>query len=230
MTKPTKWLCAQRRQISLPRLIWVFAGRTLILLVLSCRGSYCLAVRMKKAGVLSYPLSTAKTLIRLGGCPGWSESSLGAHSFWWFCHVTHVVAHIVYFLWITLYTALEFQIKDFRRPPKRWVLPRTRAIRVYWVRSFTQSFWNRKPFDCSIHAAADSGSTSESSKYPTEGLEEKRSDWTRHQLDRFQRRSVSPDGVYEKTIIGPRHEKTCLRGLRPALTQTGLLSYIGYRN
>ena len=30
---------------------------------------------------------TAKTLIRLGGCPGWSESSLGAPSFCWFCHV-----------------------------------------------------------------------------------------------------------------------------------------------
>ena len=28
------------------------------------------AVRMKKSWVLSYPLSTAKTLIRLGGCPG----------------------------------------------------------------------------------------------------------------------------------------------------------------
>ena len=27
---------------------------------------------------------TAKTLIRLGGCPCWSESSLGAHSFCWF--------------------------------------------------------------------------------------------------------------------------------------------------
>ena len=32
------------------------------------------AVRMKKAWVLS-------------GCLGWSESSLGAHSFCWFCHV-----------------------------------------------------------------------------------------------------------------------------------------------
>ena len=29
---------------------------------------------------------TAKTLIRLGGCLGWSESLLGAHSFCWFCH------------------------------------------------------------------------------------------------------------------------------------------------
>ena len=36
------------------------------------------AVRMKKAWVLSYPLNTQRRLIRLGGCPGWSESSLGA--------------------------------------------------------------------------------------------------------------------------------------------------------
>ena len=28
-----------------------------------------------------------QTLIRLGGCPGWSESSLGAQSLCWFCHV-----------------------------------------------------------------------------------------------------------------------------------------------
>ena len=38
------------------------------------------AVRMKKAWVLSYPLSTQWRLIRLGGCPGWSESSLGAYT------------------------------------------------------------------------------------------------------------------------------------------------------
>ena len=36
-------------------------------------------------------MRTAKTLIRLGRCPGWSESLLGAHSFCWFWHV---VAHI----------------------------------------------------------------------------------------------------------------------------------------
>ena len=44
------------------------------------------AVCMKKAWVLSYPLSAQRRLIRLGGCPGWSESSLGAQSFCWFCH------------------------------------------------------------------------------------------------------------------------------------------------
>ena len=46
------------------------------------------AVRLKKPWVLSYPLSAQRRLIRLGGCPGWSESSLGAHSFCWCCHVS----------------------------------------------------------------------------------------------------------------------------------------------
>ena len=44
------------------------------------------AIRMKKAWVLSYPLSTQRRLIRLGGCPDRSESSRGARSFCWFCH------------------------------------------------------------------------------------------------------------------------------------------------
>ena len=30
----------------------------------------------------------AKTQIRLGGCPGWSEYLLGTQSLCWFCHVT----------------------------------------------------------------------------------------------------------------------------------------------
>ena len=38
------------------------------------------AVRMKKALALSYPMSAQWRLIRLGGCLGWSESSLGAHA------------------------------------------------------------------------------------------------------------------------------------------------------
>ena len=40
-------------------------------------------------------MRTAKTLIKLGGCPGWSESSLGAQSLCWFCHEA---AHFVLFL------------------------------------------------------------------------------------------------------------------------------------
>ena len=39
------------------------------------------AVRMKKAWCLNYLLSGQRRLIRLRGCPGWSESSLGAQSF-----------------------------------------------------------------------------------------------------------------------------------------------------
>ena len=40
----------------------------------------------------------AKTLIRLGGCPGWSESSLGAQSFCWFCHeAAHLFLHKIWF-------------------------------------------------------------------------------------------------------------------------------------
>ena len=66
-------MCAQQRLRSawhLPSLIRVFT------------------VGVKKPWVLSYPLSAQWRLIRLGGCPGWSESSLGAHSFCWFWHVT----------------------------------------------------------------------------------------------------------------------------------------------
>ena len=43
-------------------------------------------VRIKNACVLRYPLSAQRR-----GCPGWSESSLGAHSLCWFCHE---VAHL----------------------------------------------------------------------------------------------------------------------------------------
>ena len=46
---------------------------------------------------------TAKTLIRLGmirlgGCPSWSESLLGAHSFCWFSHVVAQLPGIVFIL------------------------------------------------------------------------------------------------------------------------------------
>ena len=74
MTKPTKWRAPSKYSDQPeypPSLIRVFT------------------VRVKKAWVLGYPLSaqrrlrsacasTAKTLVRLGWCPGWSESSLGA--------------------------------------------------------------------------------------------------------------------------------------------------------
>ena len=44
----------------------------------------------------------AKTQIRLGGCPGWSESSLGAQSLCWFCHVA---AHLI--SWARLWSVIK---------------------------------------------------------------------------------------------------------------------------
>ena len=77
ITKPTKWVCAQRRH----RPAWASAQSDQDL---CCPHEETLGPELPTE-------CTAKTLIRLGGCPGWSESSLGAHSFCWFCHV---VAHL----------------------------------------------------------------------------------------------------------------------------------------
>ena len=65
MTKQTKWhVCPAKSQISLGiHPFWSVFG-----------------VCMKKACVLSYSLSTQPRLIRMGRCPGWSESSQGAHA------------------------------------------------------------------------------------------------------------------------------------------------------
>ena len=74
----------------MPRLIWLFAGRTWHFVGFVMRRLRCTICKPEYL-MLNFFMRTAKTLIRLGGCPGWSEPSLGAHSFCWFCHV---VAHI----------------------------------------------------------------------------------------------------------------------------------------
>ena len=60
------------------------------------------AVRMKKPWALSYPLSAQGKLIRLGGCPGWFESLLGASSFCWFCHVAGHMIKVPWNYWTIL--------------------------------------------------------------------------------------------------------------------------------
>ena len=92
MTKPTMWLCAQRRL----RSAWASAQFDQSSLS-ACRKHGSLALPIKR---------TAKTLIRLGGCPGWSESSLGAHSFCWFCHVAAQM-HIPALEYKMLYSSLD---------------------------------------------------------------------------------------------------------------------------
>ena len=56
---------------------------------------------------------TAKTLIRLGGSPGWSESSLGAQSFCWFCHQAAHTSQISLFLWHSSSTVLLSLSENF---------------------------------------------------------------------------------------------------------------------
>ena len=96
MTKPSKWhvrLAKTDQPGHPPSLIRVLAvgmKKALVLSYpLSAQGRLIrvLAVGMKKALVLSYPLSAQGRLIRLRERPGCAESSLGAHSFCWFCHV-----------------------------------------------------------------------------------------------------------------------------------------------
>ena len=72
VTKPTKWVCSQRRL----RSAWASAQPDQSL---RCPHEESLDPELPNE-------RTAKTLIRLGGCPGWSESSLGAQAHCWFCH------------------------------------------------------------------------------------------------------------------------------------------------
>ena len=71
MTKPTKWHMRPAKTDQ--------PGHPPSLISLRCALNGWLRTQ-------AFFMRTAKNLIRLGGCPGWSESSLGAHSFYWFCH------------------------------------------------------------------------------------------------------------------------------------------------
>ena len=59
------------------------------------------AVRMKKPWALSYILTAQRSLIRLGGCPGWSEPSLGAQVSL-FCHVAAHFFFVSLLFWVRL--------------------------------------------------------------------------------------------------------------------------------
>ena len=119
MTKPTKWVCAQQRL----RSAWASAQSDQSLRCPHEETGHppslirVFAVRMKKAWVLSYPLSAQRRL-----WSDWSESSLGAHSFCWFCQVAAQMiflhSQIVLacwpniFLWLPVLINTEIQNKD----------------------------------------------------------------------------------------------------------------------
>ena len=79
---------------------------------------------MKKPWVLSYPLSAQWRLIRLGRCLGWSESSLGAHSLCWFCHVAaHICSIWSYwydFNWACTWQNQQNDMRAWWRPGSAW--------------------------------------------------------------------------------------------------------------
>ena len=77
VTKPTMWVCAQRRHTS----VWASAQSESLL---------CASWVAKDQWFLHVDsMWTAKTLIRLSGCPGWSESLLDTQVIL----VCHAVAH-----------------------------------------------------------------------------------------------------------------------------------------
>ena len=53
-------------------------------------------------------MRTVKTLIRLGRCPGWSESSLGAQSFYWFFLEAQDIRHKLKFCLFDLYLPTHY--------------------------------------------------------------------------------------------------------------------------
>ena len=61
------------------------------------------AVRMKKAWVLSTYWAHSEDSDQTG-CPGWSESSLGAQSFCWFCHLA---AHLSFKGCLVFYSGIK---------------------------------------------------------------------------------------------------------------------------
>ena len=72
-------------------------------------------------------MRTAKTLIRLGGCPGWSESSLGAHSILLVlsCRGSYVLPWLIFYLYHYLHCSFYYfqhdstgekqEIKEYKR-------------------------------------------------------------------------------------------------------------------
>ena len=93
-----------------------------------------LTVRLK--GSYGPKLSSCgqRKLIRLGRCPGWSESSLDAQSLCWFCHVA---AHInSYFVCMISTSFRRTDMSHLMTKPTKWLCAQWR-LRSAWA--FAQS-------------------------------------------------------------------------------------------
>ena len=108
MTKPTIWMCANRKL----RSAWASAQ--------SDQSSLC-AKWVTKERIQAFVMRTAKTLIRLGGCSYWLESSLGAHAMFLFLswdgsvfvpyHHRHTLWHIDNIYYFPQKTGFDFSCK-----------------------------------------------------------------------------------------------------------------------
>ena len=98
-------------------------------------------------------MRTAKSLIRLGGCPGWSESSLGAHSLCWFCHVA---AHISQITSNEKDFAIKHWLNIITKATKKgqrsltWVQTRIYFVYLPWTRSHMSYFGVKVILKCDI--------------------------------------------------------------------------------
>ena len=113
MTKPTKWLCTQRRL----RSAWA-----------------------------------VKTLIRLGGCPGWSESSLCAHSFCWFCHVAARISTGSLSFIYSLLTCRKREKNKIWHHCQAW---KHRLVRGYTFSCIWAASWQNQQNDCAPSEDSD---------------------------------------------------------------------------
>ena len=114
MTKPTKWVCAQRRL----RSAWASAQSD---------PSLRCPHEEKLGSLATHWARTAKTRVSLGGCPGWSESSLVAHSLCWFCHVAAQIKWVLKDNFLVFQTRCGYSIVsphrgDFNEYPKHIIV------------------------------------------------------------------------------------------------------------
>ena len=102
MTKPTKWLCAQGRlRPARASPVWLESSL--------CAQWVAKDPSFLHAGSEDSDQTGWISLIRLGGCPGWSDSSLGAHSLCWCCHVAahlHCLASLSSFQYPSIFSTM----------------------------------------------------------------------------------------------------------------------------
>ena len=130
MSKPTKWVCAQRRL----RSAWADAQTDL-----SLRWAHHQFVGFVMSRLISS--CAQRRLIRLGRCPDWSKSSLDAPSFCWFCHVTAQIVNMDAYIFsfirsseLKSYKTMKVKQKLFRLGRTSQTFNRMPDFRILWQR------------------------------------------------------------------------------------------------